>query len=224
MVVSLIHFFLRLFGERHRDDAASPFVFIATCGLLLLLAGCQHNETEGTTEEKAYDQLQLNGRWNEIVKKNEGKPAQSLACKKVVALALLRVQGSAANAQKLMSYCLEDSRDVLTSQTAALMMSDVYIQLGMVAMAQRAAFDAMVKTDNPKNCERPLRRLTEAALVMGNNDLVLKYASLLEDFSSSRKWARQMAQMARHPELIGEQSAYGKLKKQYEKTDDGFFL
>jgi hypothetical protein len=104
------------------------------------------------------------------------------------------------------------------------MMSDVYMQLGMVAMAQRAAFEAMVKMGDVKNCERPLRRLTESALIMGQTELTVKYASLLEEFSSSRKWARRMKQLARHPELIDEASGIGKLKKQYEHTEDTFFL
>lgn len=104
------------------------------------------------------------------------------------------------------------------------MMSDIYMRLGMVAMAQRAAFEAMVKMGNVKNCERPLRRLTETALITRQTELVMKYASLLEDFPASRSWAKQMKQLALYPELIGGESAYGKLKKQYEHTEDEFFL
>ena len=222
MVVSLKDFFMRLFGGRRRDDAVPLFVLLVLCGLLLM--GCLHSEMGGTNEEKAYDRLQLKGRWSEIIEKNNQQPAQSLACKKVVALAMLKEQGARGKEQELMAFCLSDSHDVLTSPAAALMMSDVYMQLGMVAMAQRAAFEAMVKMGDVKNCERPLRRLTESALIMGQTELTVKYASLLEEFSSSRKWARRMKQLARHPELIDEASGIGKLKKQYEHTEDTFFL
>lgn len=222
MVVSIKHIFLSTWWVWRRDDGAPSFVFSLSCLLLLLFCtACHRSNIPGTDEEHAYDHLQLKGKWKEIVQKDERTPTQSLACRKVVEYAQCQLGvGSRATLHR----CLEDSHDVLTSPTSALMMSDIYMRLGMVAMAQRAAFEAMVKMGDVKHCERPLRRLAEVALITGETDLVLKYASLLEDFSASRKWAQQMKQLALHPEFIGEESAYGKLKKQYEHTEDEFFL
>jgi hypothetical protein len=197
-------------------------LFVAAVALLLSV-GCSSpsEQLPGTDEERAYDALQRAAKWEEIVRKYQEQPAQSLACRKVALLAWYRL---GRGDRSTVFECLENAHEVLTTETAALMMSDVYMQLGMVAMAQRAAFEAMVKMGDVKNCERPLRRLTESALIMGQTELTVKYASLLEEFSSSRKWARRMKQLARHPELIDEASGIGKLKKQYEHTEDTFFL
>lgn len=229
MVVSLKYIFLSTFGGQRSEGTVPHFLFflhvpfatvyVVVCVLLLL--SCQRNKIDGTIEEHAYDQLQLKSRWSEIIEKNRHEPAQSLACQKVVALA--RWYTGVGNGDDL-RRCLEDSHDVLTSPTAALMMSDTYMRLNAVSMAQRSAFEAMVKMGDIKNCERPLRRLTETALITGQMELVMKYASLLEDFSTSREWARHMKQVALHPELISEEPVYKGMKEVYEKTEDDFFL
>ena len=120
--------------------------------------------------------------------------------------------------------CLSDSRQVLTSPMAAMMMSDLYLQLGMTNMAQRAAFEAMVKTHDAKDNGRALRRLTETAIITGQYDLALKYISLLENYRTHRKWAREMRKIAEHPELLPQKPTYQNLKQIYEKTEDMFFL
>lgn len=219
MVMVLRHIYLRFKGGRHLPDAAPLFVLIVVGGLLLSLTGCQGNETEGTAEEKAYDQLQRKGRWSEIIKKNNDTPAQSLACKKVVALAQWRLNGD-----NNLNFCLEDSHDVLTSQTAALMMSDVYIQLGMVAMAQRAAFEGMVNVPDVRRNERALRRLTETAIITRQYDLALKYIAIVEEHFSSGDWVKRMRDLALHPEHIRQYPTLNKLRENYEKMDDQFFM
>ena len=137
---------------------------------------------EGTDEEQEYDALQISANWEQIVEKNFHEPTHSLACRKVVRLAQYRL-GQAG--QDAVYECLSDSHDALSSELAAMMLSDVYIQLGMVTMAQRAAFEAMVKHADVTDCERPLRRLTETALITGHYELALKYIAIVEkNFSS----------------------------------------
>lgn len=195
------------------------------CGLLLTLlaVGCSSHSSRlnGTDEEREYDALQLNGKWEQIVEKNIQHPAQSLVCRKVVCLAQYRLGRSG---QKAIQECLADSKTVLTSELAAMMMSDVYIQLGMVTMAQRAAFEAMVKKADVKDCERPLRRLTETALVTGQYELALKYIAIVEENFSSTEWVRTMRTLALHPEQIRQHPGFNKLRENYEKTEDQFFL
>ena len=127
-------------------------LFIVYC-LLFIVFGCSSTPRhfDGTDEESEYDALQLRGKWEQIVEKNRQQPTQSLACRKVVCLAQYRLGHTD---QHVVKECLSDSREVLTSELAAMMMSDVYMQLGMVTMAQRAAFEAMVKKTGVKAAHR----------------------------------------------------------------------
>ena len=105
-----------------------------------------------------------------------------------------------------------------------MMLSDVYIQLGMVTMAQRAAFEAMVKHADVTDCERPLRRLTETALITGQYELALKYIAIVEQHFSSADWVQTMRTLAMHPEQISRHPVFSKLRENYEKTQDQFFM
>lgn len=196
---------------------------LAAFVFLLLANGCSSstNHLDGTEEERAYDALQLKGKWEQIVEKNAKQPIQSLACHKVVRLAQYRL-GQAG--QEAVFECLSDAHEVLTSELAAMMMSDVYIQLGMVAMAQRAAFEAMVKHADVADCERPLRRLAETALITGQYELALKYIAIVEANFPDDEWVHAMRTMATHPEQILQHPVFGKLRENYEKTQDQFFM
>ena len=196
---------------------------LMTFVFLLLVNGCSSstNHLDGTEEERAYDALQLKGEWEQIVEKNAKQPTQSLPCHKVVRLAQYRL-GQAG--EEAVFDCLSDAHEVLTSEVAAMMMSDVYIQLGMVAMAQRTAFEAMVKHSEVAGCERSLRRLTEVALITGQYELALKYIAIVEENFSSDKWVHDMRAMAMHPEQILQHPVFGKLRENHEKTQDHFFM
>lgn len=176
---------------------------------------------EGTQEEREYDALQRKGKWEEIVEKDREAPAQSLACQKLVLLAQYRL---GRVGQMGVIGCLSQSREALSSPMGALIMSDVYIQLGMVNMAQRAAFESMVKTPDMKENGRALRRLTETALITRQYDVAKKYLSILENNRKHRKWARSMRPLAEHPELLDENPSYLQLRKKYEESKDDFFM
>lgn len=190
--------------------------------LIAAVSSCSSNTPlDGTEEERAYDVLQLNGKWEQIVEKNFHEPTHSLACRKVVRLAQYRL-GQAG--QDAVFECLSDSHDALSSELAAMMLSDVYIQLGMVTMAQRAAFEAMVKHADVTDCERPLRRLTETALITRQYELALKYIAIVEQHFSSADWVQTMRTLAMHPEQISQHPVFSKLRENYEKTQDQFFM
>ena len=197
------------------------------CNLLLLLmvaiaSSCSSDTPiQGTDEEHEYDELQLEGNWEKIIEKSRGTQVTSLACQKVVRLAELRLGRAGKDA---VYECLANSHEVLTSPTAALMMSDVYLQIGMVNMAQRAAFESLSKAPDVKINGRAYRRLTETAIITGQYEVALKYISLLEEIRTHRKWAHEMRRIAEHPERIVEQPAYLQLRNTYEKTEDQFFM
>ena len=201
--------------------AMIAIVIALTCIFLFQPFNSPSSHIEGTQEEKEFDALQIKGKWSQIIEKYQERPTSSLACRKVMRLA--QIQKGLVGKEAIYEW-LSDSREVLTSPTAALMMSDVYMQLGMVNMAQRAAFEAMVKTHDIKDNGRALRRLTETAIITGQYDLALKYISLLENYRTHRKWAREMRKIAERPELLPQKPTYQNLKQIYEKTEDMFFL
>ena len=195
-------------------------------GFLILAAtmvACSQPSAQlpGTDEEQAYDALQRKTAWRQIVEKSRQQPPQSLACRKVAVLAMFRLGMVDQNA----AYeCLANSHEVLSGELAAMMMSDVYMQLGMVNMAQRAAFEAMVKLPEGERSERALRRLTETAIITGQAELARKYVAIIERHFGSSKWLEQMKPLAEHPELVDSHPVFSKLKEGYERGEDQFFL
>ena len=208
-------------GRKSYWLAAIIIIAIVSTCLFIFQPFNTSSHLDGTQEEKEYDALQIKAKWQQILEKSQQQPPYSLACQKVVRLAQYRMKMAGKEA---IYDCLSDSRQVLTSPTAAMMMSDLYLQLGMTNMAQRAAFEAMVKTHDAKDNGRALRRLTETAIITGQYDLALKYISLLENYRTHRKWAREMRKIAEHPELLHQKPTYQNLKKIYEKSEDMFFL
>ena len=175
----------------------------------------------GTGEELRYDALQIKGQWADIVDEAAKHPIQSQACHKVLRLAQYRL-GQAGN--EAIMDCLSNSRDVLSSETAALMMSDVYIQLSMVNMSQRAAFEALVTTNSPETRTRALQRLTETALITSQYEVARKYIAILEEEGRVSKWLKDIKSLAEHPERIDQHPVYRQLRQNHEKVEDQFFL
>jgi hypothetical protein len=201
--------------------AAGRWLLGLGCCFLVICCSPSSARLDGTEEERAYDVLQLKGKWEQVVEKSRQQPVQSLVCRKVVRLAQYRLGQAGPDA---VMECLSDSKDVLSSELGAMMMSDVYIQLGMVAMAQRAAFEAMVKHADVADCERPLRRLTETAIITGQYELALKYIAIVELNFSSTEWVQEMRSLAKNPELIRQHPAFSKLRENYENTQHQFFM
>lgn len=195
--------------------------------LMALLVGCfgcssqDKGENFGTEEEQHYDAMQLNGQWADIVSEADDTPVQSPACYKLVCLARYRLGLAGADA---IQECLSEPKKALTSVTGAMMMSDVYIQLGFANLAQRAAFEAMVTTKDEKTITRALQRLTEIAVVTGQYALAKKYVTVLKEKGVNRKWLETFKAMSEHPELINDNPVFKRLKEQYENTEDQFFM
>ena len=189
-----------------------------------LCFGCHPTHVEkvgGTAEEQEYDQLLQQKQWAKIVEKNSLSPTQSPACRNVVRWASWQL-GKCSREE--LDMCLQDSHGVLGSETAALMMSDIYIQLGMLNMARRAAFDAMVAMRSEKPNSRALKRLAEVALITGEYDLAKKYVKIGEENKDCRQWARTLKPLIDHPEKIAQHPTYQKLREIHDKKQDEFFL
>ena len=175
----------------------------------------------GTDEEMVYDRLLRMKDWNEIVRRSNEQEPQSLACKNVVRLAkyyLKQISGDELKENLLHTY------EVLTSGMAAMMMSDVYLHMGFPNISQRAAFEVLESTSNYNTSGRELSRLVETALITGQYEVALKYISLLESTLFYRNWAKQMRELAAHPETIKRVPFYGPLQDIYGQTVDVNFF
>lgn len=190
----------------------------------LTCLACSHEQREvhfGTEEECRYDIMQLAGDWEGIIAEAEKTPVKSLACHKVLRLAQFRLKQIDQNTAM---ECLMNTKEALTSVTGAMMMSDVYMQLGFAALAQRAAFEAMVVTNNDKMKRRALQRLTETAIITKQYDVARKYITVLEENGVNRQWLKKMKLMVEHPESIIQYPTFIKIQEQYEKGEDQFFM
>ncbi len=175
----------------------------------------------GNSEESmVYDHLQRQGRWLQIVERSKRATPPSKACQNTVRLALFMTkqmdEGTLFNT-------LETGRSVLTSRTAAFIMSDVYMQMGMVAMSQRAAFEAMESIDDFNKSGRALQRLAMTNLVCGQYEVARKYLLLLDRTLFYRSWARQMLPLTKHPEMISRYPSLHRLQQMQQEMKDHIF-
>ncbi len=186
---------------------------IAVCALPLYHDG-------NSEESMAYDYLQHQGQWTEIVAHSKQEPPPTKACQNAVRLALFMTKQID---ESTLFSTLETGRMVLTSRTAAFIMSDIYMQMGMVSMSQRAAFEAMESIEDFNKSGRSLQRLATTSLVCGQYQVSRKYLLLLEKTLFYRSWARQMLTLAEHPQLISSQPWLSRLQQMQKDTKDRIF-
>jgi len=185
----------------------------------LLLCMMVYKPVGGTMEELEYDFLLRQGKWEEIIDKSQQDKTMLLSCQNAVRIALWKTGRLELHD---MQSCLMNPKEVLSSRTSAYMMSDIYMMIGQVGMAQRATFDAMESIKDYDKSGRSLMRLTETSLITGRPEVALKYIRLLERTLFYRNWAKKMRPLAEHPELING-TVYGQLRQMYEKTENQLF-
>ena len=175
----------------------------------------------GTQEVIEYDYLQRQKAWDKVLYKATRKGPKAKACVHIVNLARFYKKEITPEELKVSLY---KPFTALTSTVSAMMMSDLFFQMGYVNFAQRCIFEAMESTSNYNKSGRALCRLAETALVTGQYEVALKYVSLLEETLFYRKWAQVMKSLALHPELIKDHPMYGPLQKIYSETEDELFI
>ena len=175
----------------------------------------------GTQEVIEYDYLQRQKAWDKVLYKATRQEPKAKACVHIVNLARFYQKEIAPEELKVSLY---KPFTALTSTVSAMMMSDLFFQMGYVNFAQRCIFEAMESTSNYNKSGRALCRLTETALVTGQYEVALKYISLLEETLFYRKWAQVMKSLVLHPEQIKAHPMYGPLQKIYSETEDELFI
>lgn len=175
----------------------------------------------GTYEEMEYDMLIRQQKWDKIVAKFQQKSSELVSIQNVARLAA-RYRGQ-INQQELM-IGLMLSKQSLSSISSAFMTSEVAMQIGMVNIAQRSAFEAMEAIPDYNKSARALRRLVETNIITGQYEVALKYISILEETTFYRGWARRMKPLAEHPETIKDYPLYFRIKEFYDQGEDDFFM
>lgn len=170
-------------------------------------------------EEIEYDVMLRMGLWQRIVRKGEQKEPATTACLITVRYAQWR---SGQQGEMEMDPAWLNPKVVMNSQPSAFMASELYFQMGMVRMSQRAAFEAMEAVYCNKS-GRALRRLAETALITGEDEVASKYLSILEETLYYRRWAQETRQYLGHPERLENHPTYGRLRNYYLYDEDHFF-
>ena len=216
VVLQLVSMWLfhRLLRKRWRVVSAMLSLILP-----VLLCVMAYKPVGGSMEELEYDFLLRQGKWEEIVDKNQQNETMILSCQNAVRIALWK---TGHLAPQYLEVCLMNHKESLTDRVSAFMMSDIYMMMGQVGMAQRAAFEAMESIDDYDKSARSLMRLTETSMITGRPEVALKYISLLERTLFYRSWAKKMRPLVEHPELL-KGTAYEQLKQTYEKTDNYLF-
>lgn len=193
---------------------------VATAVALFVTCWLPLHPSEGTDEEMTYDYLMRQGRWQQICEKAQQQPPQSLACQNMVRLAMFQL---GQLSEQALFEGLTSSNKVLADRASAFIMSDVYMNMGMVNMSQRAAFEAMESIEDYNKSGRALKRLVETSLITGQYEVCLKYISILEHTLYYHVWAQRIRHLAEHPELVAEHPTYGRCRQMYQQTKDVFF-
>ncbi len=171
-------------------------------------------------ESMIYDYLQRQGKWTKMVQLSKDNEPQSKACQNAVLLAHFMTKQTD---EGTLFKTLETGRMVLTSRTAAFIMSDIYMHMGMVTMSQRAAFEAMESIEDFNKSGRSLQRLAMTNLVCGQYEVARKYMLLLEKTLFYRSWARQMLPITVHPEMMKRYPSLSRLQELQKDTKDRIF-
>ena len=178
------------------------------------------SQMHSTLEEMRYDMLMRTQDWEEISALYDARPSQSLAVRNAVLVAKLN-RHEISQVDVLQGLVL--SKEALRSIASAFLMSELSMQIGMVNIAQRTAFEAMEAIPNYNKSARALRRLVETNIVTGQYEVALKYIALLEQTLFYRDWARRMKRMADNPDEIKNHKIYQQMKELYDNGTDTFF-
>jgi len=212
LVQQIAYRLLRLAGT-------SKWLFLFSFIPAIIVGGLPLHPTGGTEEEMKYDYLLRQGKWTQILKEYKKKEPQSQACQNAIRLALYQ---TGQMDQQTLFYGVAASKP-LTGRTSAFIMSEVYLHMGLVAMSQRSAFEAMETIEDFNKSGRALQRLAITGIVSRQTEVSRKYLLLLMKTLSYRHWAQQYISLTEHPERITDYPSLHRLQQSMDATTDSFF-
>ena len=173
-----------------------------------------------TDEEMRYDRWMRMGKWSKIADYALRHTPQQGSSHNVAVLAQFKLNHIT---QDDLQRHMKPTKEVMQSTSGAFIMSDIFMQLGLINMSQRAAFEAMESIPNHNKSGRALKRLTETAIATGQSELAQKYLSILRETIVLRKWAKDMKTLAANPSAVVKSPFYQKMRDIYSKSEDFFF-
>ena len=177
-------------------------------------------EHPSTLEEMKYDLMVRQRDWSGIVTLYRKQSSVSPAIQHAERLAEYYL--GLISEQELYNVQIFSNQS-LRSEVSSFIMDEVYFQLGLINMSQRATFEAMESIPNHNKSGRALKRLVEASIITQQYSLALKYIDILEETAFYRQWASEMRLLAENPNLIQQHPQYQRLKDAYTNTQDAMF-
>ena len=174
----------------------------------------------GTTEEFQADMLARADDWKTLASQYSKEQTKSVCLRN---LALLSMFKTRKIDEQTFKNNFSVSNKMLNGSSSGFVMSDVFMQLGMVNMAQRAAFEAMESVPNYNKSGRALLRLAETNLINRQQEVSLKYLDILDQTTFYRNWVKRLRPLAENPSLLESHPYYGALLKQHQQSSDVFF-
>ena len=175
----------------------------------------------GTYEEMECDMYVRSSQWQKVLTHCEKNAYNSLAIQNAVMLAKFKLQ-EIDNAE--LSSSLSFEKQSMKNQATAFLQSEVTLQIGMINISQRAAFEAMEAARNCNKSGRALYRLVLTNLITGQYDVALKYISILEHTLFYRSRVQEMKELALHPHRLKNVPYFRVLMDIHNKTTDHFFF
>ncbi len=175
----------------------------------------------GSYEEMECDMYVRSSQWQKVLTHCEKNAYNSLAIQNAVMLAKFKLQ-EIDNAE--LSSSLSFEKQSMKNQATAFLQSEVTLQIGMINISQRAAFEAMEAARNCNKSGRALYRLVLTNLITGQYDVALKYISILEHTLFYRSRVQEMKELALHPHRLKNVPYFRVLMDIHNKTTDHFFF
>lgn len=197
-------------------NVKKPFTYIVTECLVLLVLGvfsikCNYDNLKYDLID--YDYLVRTAQWDEIIKKEEAKPAKTPMGVACVNFALSQT-GQMGN--RLFEFYQNGKEGLLPpfegDFTSPLSTSDIYFKLGAVNTSQQYIFEAQEAIPNFNKSGRCIKRLVETNLVNGNYVVASKYLRILKKTMFYRDWAEKTFALL-SDKAVNEHVIYGKLRK-----------
>ena len=175
----------------------------------------------GTYEEMECDMYVRSAQWQNVLTHCEKNAFNSLAIQNAVMLAKFKLQEMGPSELR---SSLSFEKQSMKNQATAFLQSEVTLQIGMINISQRAAFEAMETARNCNKSGRALYRLALTNLVTGQYDVALKYISVLEHTLFYRSRVQEMKELALHPQKLKNVPYFRALMDIHKNTTDHFFF
>lgn len=206
LAICLLHKNRKVLSGWKRWTFAGVQLLVLAC---IFHQGVSHYNAPKNYEIKVLDYYSRTGQWQQILDYPDLRAGQNAlhACYQNLALSHLGKLGD-----ELFRYPQCGRLGIVVSWNksvnASMLLSDVYYQMGNIALAQEMAFEGMIASEHAVN-PRLLLRLVQTNLIYGNYRVAEKYISLLEETWGYAEAAGSYRRFLDHPERVAQDPDLG---------------